>query len=325
MSATVLITDYGFKNVDLERATIEGAGFLLKTAQCRTPEEVIEAAQDVDALIVQWAPLNARVIAALPKSVRVAVRYGIGVDNIDLPAAAAHGLPVCNVPDYCIDEVADHAMALALALARQLPQTHARTIAGEWKITPPAAMPAFRDMIFACAGFGRIARAVLARARAFGFRLAAYDPFVPNSEFTAIGVTQLSRDELFESANILSLHLPLNTETRHFIDATRLQSLRPATVLVNTSRGGLIDTVALAEALHTGRLGGAGLDVYETEPLSGDHPLLDAPNAILTSHTAWFSEASVPRLQRLAAEEAVRALRGESLKNQLNRAVRSIS
>jgi len=323
MSATVLITDYGFKNVDLERAAIERAGFQLKTAQCRKPEEVIDAAREADVLIVQWAPLTAQVIAALPPRVRAIVRYGIGVDNIDISAATARGLPVCNIPDYCIDEVADHTLALALALARQLPQTHARTLAGEWKITPPAPMPAFRDMTFACAGFGRIARAVLARARAFGFHLAAYDPFVSPSEFAAVGVDPLSLEELFRAADILSLHLPLTAQTRHFIDATRLPALRPSTILVNTSRGGLVDTTALAQSLRAGQLCAAGLDVFESEPLPPDHPLRSAPNIILTSHTAWFSEASVPRLQKLAAEEAVRALRGEPLRNQINREVRS--
>ena len=317
MSATILITDYGFKNVEVERGIVERAGFVLRTAQCRTPAEVIAAAQDADAVIVQWAPIDASVIAALPSRVRVVVRYGIGVDNIDLDAAAARGLPVCNVPDYCVDEVADHSLALALSLARQLPQTHARTLAGEWKITPPAPMPAFRDMTFVCAGFGRIARLVLGRARAFGFKLAAYDPFVKPEVFAAEGVSQLSLEELFGAADILSLHLPLSPATRHFVNASRLRAMKATSVVVNSSRGGLIDTEALARALIAGELAGAGVDVFETEPLPAGHPLRAAPNIVLTSHTAWFSEASVPRLQRLAAEEAVRALRGEPLKNRL--------
>lgn len=317
MSQTIVITDYGFKNVEAERGVIEGAGMHLRTAQCRKPEEVIAAAGDADALIVQWAPITAAVIAELPARVRAIVRYGIGVDNIDIPAAVARGLPVCNVPDYCLAEVADHALALALGLARQLPQTHRRLLGGEWKITPPAPMPAFREMTLACAGFGRIARAVLERARGFGFTLAAYDPYVSADQFAAAGVKCLSADSLFQEADILSLHLPLTDTTRHFVSAARLREMKPSAVLVNTSRGGLIDTMALTEALQSGRLGGAGLDVFETEPLPGGHPLRQAPNAVLTSHTAWYSESSVPRLQRLAAEEAVRAVRGEPLLNQV--------
>ncbi len=318
MSATVLITDYGFKNLDPERALIQGAGFHLLTAQCRTAQEVIAAGRDADVLLVQWAPVTAEVIAALRPRLRAVIRYGIGVDNVDLAAAKAHGVAVCNVPDYCIDEVADHAVALALSLARQLPQTHHRTVGGEWKIVPPRPLPAFSGQVFACAGFGRIARAVLTRVRAFGFAPAAYDPFVTDDAFAREHVRRLSIESLFAEAGILSLHLPLTAETRHFVNASRLAAMKPTSVLVNTSRGGLVDTIALAGALRENRLGGAGLDVFETEPLAADHPLRTAPGALLTSHTAWYSEASVPRLQRLAAEEAIRALRGETLRNRVN-------
>ncbi len=325
MSRTVLITDFGFPDVERERAALEAAGFRLETAQCKNADDVIATARaaKADALIVQWAPITDAVLAALP-GLRVVVRYGIGVDNIDLAAAMARGVPVCNVPDYCIDEVADHALALALALARQLPQTHARILAGEWKITPPAPLKAFHERTFACAGFGRISRAVLNRAQVFGFRVAAYDPYVAPSVFQETGVRRLTLDELFAAADVLSLHLPLTDETRHFVGGDRLARLRPSTIVVNTSRGGLVDTERLANALREGSIAGAGLDVYETEPLPEGHPLRSAPNTILTSHTAWFSGASVPRLQQLAVEEAVRLLRGEPAKNQVNRRPTSI-
>jgi D-3-phosphoglycerate dehydrogenase len=318
MSVQILITDFGFKHVELERAAVAAAGLVLKTAQCRTPGEVIEAAAEAEVLIVQWAPISAEVIAALPR-LRAIIRYGIGVDNIDLAAATERNVAVCNIPDYCIDEVADHTVALALSLARQLPQTHVRTLGGQWKITPPAPMPAFREMTFACAGFGRIARAVLTRASGFGFRLAAYDPYVPPAVFAGHSVRPLTVTELLESADILSLHLPLSTQTKHFLNAERIETLRRSALLINTSRGGLVDTMALADALTRGRLAGAGLDVFEMEPLPDEHPLRQAPNTILTSHTAWFSEASVPRLQRLAAEEAIRAARREPLRSQINK------
>ena len=315
---TILITDHGFSNIDRERAVIEAAGFRLVEAQCKTADEVVIAARACGAtgLLVQWAPVTAAVFAALPE-LRVAVRYGIGVDNLDYRAPAARHVACCNVPDYCIDEVADHTLALALALARQLPQTHARTQAGTWKIVPPGPVPAFGTTTFATAGFGRIARAVHARAKGFGFSRAAYDPFVPDEVFVAAEVRRLTQEQLFREAGILSMHLPLTDDTRHFVNATTLAQLRPEAILVNTSRGGLIDTHALAEHLQGGRLGGAGLDVFEQEPLPVDHPLRFAPNTILTSHTAWFSQASVPRLQRMAAEEAVRVLRGEKPANRL--------
>jgi D-3-phosphoglycerate dehydrogenase len=170
-------------------------------------------------------------------------------------------------------------------------------------------------MTFATAGFGRIARAVLSRAAAFGCRPAAYDPYVPAEAFEKAGVAKLTAEELFTEADILSLNLPLTEETRHFANAARLASMKPHAVLVNTARGALIDTHALADALTKGTPWAAGIDVFESEPLEADHPLRKAPNVLLTSHTAWFSADSVGQLQRLTAEEAARRLRGESFKN----------
>jgi D-3-phosphoglycerate dehydrogenase len=313
-----LITDYGFSNLDQERDALSRAGIELQTAQCKTAAEVIAVATPADALIVQWAPITAEVIAAL-KNCKVIVRYGIGVDNVDLKAAGERGIPVCNVPDYCIPEVADHSIALALSLARQLPQTDAAVRHEIWKITPPFAFAAFRELTFAVAGFGRIARAVLTRAAAFGFRLAAYDPFVDKQVFTDAGVRQVTKDELFEVAGLLSLHLPLTPETKHFINRESLARMRRDAIIINTARGGLIDSDALAAALKESRIAGAGLDVYEKEPLPLDHVLRSAPNTILTSHTAWFSASSVPELQQKVAEEAVRGILGQPLKNVVNR------
>jgi D-3-phosphoglycerate dehydrogenase len=313
----VVITDHGFPSVAEERRIVADAGGTLEVAQCKTAEQAIAACRDADALLVQWCPISAEVVAALEKC-RVIVRYGIGVDNVDLQAAASRGIAVCNIPDYCVDEVAEHALALALALARQLPQVDAALRAGTWKITPPRPFPALRDVVFATAGFGRIARAVLERAKAFGFQLAAYDPFVHGTAFAEHGIRQLDRDELFRQAGILSLHLPLTAETRHFVGRPELGMMLPEAILVNTARGGLIDTVALAEALAGGRLHGAGLDVFENEPLPAAHPLRTAPNAILTSHVAWYSAGSIPILQRKAAAEAVRGARGNQPLNVVN-------
>ncbi len=316
----VLITDSGFPHLDAERALLAAAGATVSAAQCRTAEEVILAGAGADILIVQWAPITRAVIAALPQ-LRLIVRYGIGVDNVDLAAAGERGIPVCNVPDYCLDEVADHTLALALALSRQLPQTDAAVRGGTWKITAPAPAPALRGRVFATAGFGRIARAVLARAAAFGCTTAAYDPFVPAETFAAAGVRALTADELFANAGILSLHLPLGESTRHFVNARTLALLRPDAILVNTARGALIDTVALAAALDAGTLAGAGLDVFEQEPLPADHPLRRSRNTLLTSHTAWYSTASIPALQQRAAETAALAVRGLPLRHVVNTAL----
>lgn len=316
-SFNVVITHHGFPNIEQEKRVIEAAGGTVQEVHSELPDELIAATREADALLVQHAPITAEVIGSL-SNCKIIVRYGIGVDNVDLVAAKEKNIPVCNVPDYGVDEVADHAVSLALALARQLPQINRRFKSGVWKIVPDSPMPAFREMMFATAGFGRIGRAVLERAKSFKFRLAAYDPFVDAEKMAESGVTKLSLDELFSQSDILSLHLPLSPETHHLANATRLRQMKPHAILVNTARGALIDTVALAAALQENIIASAGVDVFEAEPPEGDHPLLACDNALLTSHVAWFSESSVPLLQRLAAEELVRGIRNEPLKNQVN-------
>ncbi len=311
----VLITDYGFKSIEQETALITAAGFRLETAQCKSAEEVLLHGVDASALLVQWAPVNASVIEGL-QNCKLIVRYGIGVDNVDLEAAKNKGIVVCNVPDYCIAEVADHTVSMALALARQLITTHNRTIVGEWKIIPPQPALPFYEMKFATVGFGRIAREVHKRIAAFGFQQLAYDPNINKEEMTSQNVEGTGFDEIIETADIISLHLPLTTQTHHLINKTVLQRMKKGAILVNTSRGGLIDTDALASVSETGDIA-AGLDVFEKEPLPLSHPLLKCNNVILTSHTAWYSERSVPTLQRMAAEELVRGLTTGNVKNRV--------
>ena len=311
----VLITDYGFANVDQEKSIIAQAGFSVHTAQCKTAEEVLQHGADAVALLVQWAPVTAQVIEGLQKC-RLIVRYGIGVDNIDLAAAKTKGIVVCNVPDYCINEVADHTVSLALALARQLTTTHNRTLSGEWKIIPPKPMLPFYEMNFATIGFGRIAREVLKRTDTFGFKKMAYDPFVDAAQMEREGVVFTSLDAIIKDADIISLHLPLNADTHHIINMSVMNKMKNGAIIVNTSRGGLIDTIALSEKLNEGTIT-AGIDVFEKEPLPTDHPLMKSKNIILTSHTAWYSERSVPTLQRMAAEELVYSLTTGKTKNRV--------
>ena len=314
----VVVTDHGFPNLRHEEDVIGAAGGQLIVAQCKTSAEVAVAARGADALLVQWAPVDAGAIAGLDQC-KVIVRYGIGYDNVDIAAAKARGIPVCNVPDYGVHEVAEHAVSLALALARQLPSIDARLRKGIWKITPDRPMPSLREMTFATAGFGRIARSAHHMMRGFDGKRIAYDPFVPVDVMQMEGVEKVELDDLFTRADILSLHLPLTAETKHFVNADRLAEMKHTAIIVNTARGPLIDTVALTEALKADQISGAGIDVFEQEPLPDDHPLRSAPRALITSHVAWYSESSIPRLQRLAAEEVVRGLRAESLKNQINK------
>jgi D-3-phosphoglycerate dehydrogenase len=311
----VVVTDNYTPYFEQARAALAEAGAELVVAERESPADPSAVLSEADALLVVWLPITAAVAERL-KRCKVIVRCGIGYDNIDLEATRARGIPACNVPDYCVEEVADHALSLALALHRQLPMLDRGVREGAWKST--FRIPAFEDTTFGVVGYGRIGRAVIDRARALRFRPAAYDPYVTAAQMEAAGVTAMALDQLFTEADIVSLHTPLSEATRHLVNRERLARMKPGSVLVNTSRGPLVDTVALAEALQRGIPAAAGLDVFEAEPLPPEHPLLRCPSALLTPHVAWYSERSAARLYRMAAEEVVRALRGEPLRSCVN-------
>jgi D-3-phosphoglycerate dehydrogenase len=312
----VVITDHSFPNVAIEQGIIEAAGCELGTFQCKTEQEVIAATKDSDAILVQFAPITGAVIAQLSRC-KAIVRYGVGIDNVDIEAARARAIIVCNVPNYCIDEVADHSFALAMALTRQILEIDSQVKQSVWSNTPPKPMLASRQMTFVTIGFGRIARALLERARACKFNVATCDPYLAANIDLPMGVRNLSMDEALAAADILSLHVPLTQATHHLINADTLASLKPTSFLINTARGGLVDSIALADALDSGRLAGAGLDVFEREPLPANHPLRKCANVLLTSHVAWYSEISGSELQKMAAEEAVRALSDQPLQSRI--------
>jgi D-3-phosphoglycerate dehydrogenase len=312
----VVITDHSFPNVSIEQRILEAAGCELSTFQCRTEQQVIDATRNSDAVLVQFAPITRAVIEQLTRC-KIIVRYGVGTDNVDIEAARSNAIIVSNVPDYCVDEVADHSFALAMALTRQILAIDGRLKQNVWSSSPPRPMPASRQMTFVTIGFGRIARAVLERARACKFKVATCDPYLATNIGLAMDVQKLSMDEALAAADILSLHLPLTEATRHLINADTLATLKPTSFLINTARGGLVDGIALADALDGGRLAGAGLDVFEEEPLPANHPLRKCANILLTSHLAWYSEISGSELQRMAAEEAVRALCDQPLQSRI--------
>ena len=312
----VMVTDCNFESFAEEHAVCDQNGFALTIHQCKTEAEVIENCRDADALFVQYAPITETVFATL-KNCKMIVRYGIGVDSIDLDAAKKYGVAICNVPDYGINEVADHAAALALTLARQIPYFDHAIRNGEWPAGTPTPLLSLSEMTFVALGAGRIGRATLDRMRPFGFKLAAYDPFVSKEELASIGVEKLELNEAITRADILSLHLPLIKETEHLLNAERFAAMKKSSILINTSRGGLIDTRALATALNKGDIAFAGIDVFECEPMEENHPLRACKNAALTPHMAYYSAASIVRLQRYAAEEVARALNNETLRCQV--------
>ncbi len=316
MSYNVIITDSGFPDNNPEKEILENINCSLTNIQCRDESQLRLQLNKADAVIVQWASITRRVIEHMIQC-KVIVRYGIGVDNIDLVAAKEKGIPVCNVPDYCIDEVADHTIALALAALRQIRETDQRIRKGEWKIILPRPVSSFSNLNFCIAGFGRIAKEVAQRAIGLRFRVKAYDPFIDQAVIKAAGVEPVSLDQLLQEADVLSLHLPLNADTFHFINKGIIKKMKQSSLIVNTSRGGLIDSTALGEAVNNKEIWGAALDVFEEEPLPLNHILYQVPGVILSSHVAWYSIQSIPVLQRKAAEEALRALKGEPLLNRV--------
>jgi len=300
MKAKVVITDWGFQTLQPEKEVFAPHDIEMSAHQCKNEDEVARVAADADIIMAQWAPVRKKAIDAM-RHCKGIVRYGIGLDNVDLEAAKAKGIPVRNVPDYCLDEVADHTMALMLALQRQVCRVFGLVREGTWKITPPLELPPLRKSTLGLIGFGRIAQLVARRAQSFGLNVIASDPYAEKSVFLKTGVRQTSLVELFNVADIVSLHCPLTDETRHVVNASTLGRMKNTSLLVNTGRGGLVDTRALEHVLRSGRIAGAALDVLEQEPIPRDDPMLALPNIIVTSHISWYSSESVRELQHRAA------------------------
>ena len=303
----VLICGLDHTNVAPEETVFRAAGVPFRLVACRTEDDYLAGCGEADALLVQYGSVSRRVIEGLPR-LRVLVRYGVGVDGIDIQAATDRGIPVVNVPDYGTDEVANHAVALLLALARKLPLLDRQTRSGRWTVFEAVPVHRLAGQTVGILGCGRIGSRVARKLAGFDLRLLACDPYV--ATFPP-GVEPVSRDRLFLESDYLTLHCPLNDETRHIIHAAALGQMKPTAVLINTARGGLVDTAALVDALRAGRLGGAGLDVTEPEPLDPSSPLLRMAQVIVTPHAAWYSEEGRTDLKRRVAEEAVRVLRGE--------------
>ena len=274
-------------------------------------EEVSEgdehALESATAILVRETPLGAERIATL-RCCRAIVRYGIGVDNIDLGAAARRGIFVANVPDYGVQEVATHALALYLAVVRRIPGRDRAVRSGAWNAGAAEPLPPVSGLTLGLVGFGRIGEALHRKARGIGFaRTLAYDPYRAS---WPDDVTPGELDAVLAGADLISLHAPLTPATHHLVDRAGLALVRSGAVIVNTARGGLIDERALADALREGRLFGAGLDVFEQEPPAPDNPLLACDRVVLSDHAAWYSSASLDALHRGAAEEVARVLSG---------------
>ena len=318
MSETrIVITDCDHDAVDIERQVAVENGATLTLEQCHSEDEVIAAAAAADAIVVQYAPITDRVLAALPR-LKAVGRYGVGVDTVDVAAATRHGVAVCNVPDYGTEDVSDHAIALALSLARGLPQLDRNLRAGSIDLAPVRPLHRFCNQTFGVVGLGLIGTATGRKARGVGFTVLGADPARTVGEVTEEGIEVVTFDELVERSDIISLHVPLDEATTHLIADEVLHRTKPHSVLVNTCRGGVADTEAVLSALRDGRLAGAGLDVLEPEPLDPEGPIAAQPNAIFTPHAAWYTDESYGELKRRVVENVLAVCAGDRPRDILN-------
>lgn len=312
----IAVTDSVFPNLDPARELLSKVNAELLVAEAPTPVAIMQVARDADAVLVTYAKISADMIRQMTRC-RIIARFGIGVDNVDIPAATNAGIVVTRVPDYCIDEVSDHAMALLLALARKIPFANSRAHAGRWEMPAVVPIHRLRGSVLGLVGFGRIPQLVAPKAKAFGLKVVSYDPFVSEETMNLAGVDKVDFFELVSVSDHISIHCPLIPETDRLFNADVFCRMKPTAYLINTARGSIVDEGALAQALDRGQLAGAALDVLSQEPPSGS-PLFGRDNVILTPHISFYSVESLVDLQRKAAEEVVRVLSGEAPRNPVN-------
>jgi D-3-phosphoglycerate dehydrogenase len=313
----VAVADSVFPSLDPAREVLSRIGATLSLAAEPTPAAILGVATEADALLVTYAKITAEVIQRMTRC-RIISRFGIGVDNVDVAAATSAGIVVTKVPDYCIDEVSDHTMALLLALARKIPFANARVHAGRWEMPAVVPIHRLRGSVLGLVGFGRIPQLVAPKAQSFGIQVVACDPYVPPDVLARAGVEGVDFARLLKISDFVSIHSPLLPETTRLFRADVFRQMKPTAYLINTARGPIVDEAALAQALDARQLAGAALDVMEQEPPSSSSVLFGRDNVIITPHVSFYSEESLVELQTKASEEVVAVLSGRAPRNPVN-------
>jgi len=305
----IAITDNVFPSLDPAKQELAKLDPEYHMAKSPAADDILEAARDADAILVTYAKLPGELLRQLKKCKAIG-RFGLGVDNIDLPAAKECGIAVNYVPDYCLREVSDHAMALLLELARKVTFSNKLVQSGRWEVPPIVPLRRLEGQTLGLIGFGNIPRALAPKAQAFGLKVITHDPYLKPEVLAKAGVEGVSFDDLLARADFISVHAPLLPATRGLVNAAAFAKMKKGALLINTARGPLIDEVALIAALDSGQLGGAALDVVATEPLAKGSPLIGRDNVILTPHTAFYSVEALEELQRKCASDVARVLSG---------------
>ena len=306
----IAVADSPFPNLNPAEAILSELDAELVMADEPTVEGILKVASEADGLMVTYGQITVDVIAGLEKC-RVIGRFGLGVDNIDIEAATKAGIAVVYVPDYCIDEVSDHAMAMLLNLARKVSFSNSLVQAGRWEMPAVTPLSRLRGRTLGLAGFGQIPRVVAPKAQAFGLKVIAFDPYIDKDVAAALDVELVDFETLLQTSDYVSIHVPMMPETENLFGADAFAQMKPDALLVNTARGPLVDTEALAKALDAGEIGGAALDVMPVEPPPADSPLLGRDNIILSPHTAFYSVEALDELQTKTARGVVDVLKGE--------------
>jgi D-3-phosphoglycerate dehydrogenase len=306
----IAVTDSVFPSLDLAKAALARLNPTYRMSKSVNADDILAVAKDADAILVTYAKLTRDILTQLTKCKAIG-RFGLGVDNIDLPTAKEKGIAVNYVPDYCIREVSDHAMALLLALIRKITLSNKLVQSGRWEM--PAVVPIRRieGTVLGLIGFGHIPRLVAPKAQAFGMKVIGYDPYVKPDVFKAVKVDSVDLDTLLKTSDYVSVHAPLLPATRGMLNAAAFAKMKKGAYIVNTARGPLIDEPALIAALDAGQIAGAGLDVVAAEPLAKDSPLLGRDNVIISPHTGFYSIEALEELQTKCAADVARVLSGE--------------
>ncbi|NLC56138.1 MAG: C-terminal binding protein [Armatimonadetes bacterium] len=315
MGVKCVVTDYIEPDLEWEAAELAKRGIAFGCHQLKfaPAARVIEATRDADIVVVNMVKITPEVVAGWEKP-RLVIRHGVGYDNVDVPALTQAGIPLCYIPDYCTEEVAEHAIALLFAGARRLAESRKvleeSSARGQWDFT--AVIPVFRiaGKKIGIIGCGRIGSRVYEKLRSFGCDFLICDPYLSEERQRELGITVVDQETVFRNADLITIHTPLTEETRHLVNAKTLALMKPTAYLVNTSRGPMVDHQALAEALRNGTIAGAAIDVFDREPPEPDYPLFGLPNALLTPHLAWYSEDAAWRIREIIIEEVDRFVAG---------------